>query len=95
VYDDRWLNEIVLFELPTPLHADRLMDHVGSARFAWRQPDGAALVGVLLTSDALDLAELLRSVQAWLHRIGLPAIRFEVDGRSYLLEAKRAVQPVG
>lgn len=96
MYDDRWLDEIVVFELPTRVHADRLMEHVGSERFAWRQPaDGIFLVGVLLTSDELDLAQLLRSVQAWLLRVGVAAMRFEVDGRSYVLDATRAVQPVG
>jgi len=44
-------------------------------------------VGVLLTPDELDLARLLREVQTWLDRSGLLALRFEVDGRAYVLEA--------
>jgi len=95
VPSDVYLDDIVLFELPTAGFADRLLDHLGSERFGWRQPtNGVTVVGVLLTTDDLDLALLLRCVQTWLERVDLAAIRFEVDGRTYMLEAKQAVQPV-
>ena len=87
-----YLDEAVLFELPTIRFGEQLLDELGSERFAWRQPVyGASVVGVLLTSDQLDLALLLRRVQAWVEQVGLIAIRFEVDGRIYLLEAKQAI----
>jgi hypothetical protein len=34
-------------------------------------------------------------VQAWLDGLGIPVIRFHVDGRAYLLEATQVAQPVG
>jgi hypothetical protein len=86
------LHGIVYFELPSRWFAGRLKDHVGSERFAWQHEDeGIAVVGVALTSDELDLAHLLRAVQAWLDCEGLPSIRFELDDRTYVLEARREV----
>jgi len=86
------LNEIVLFELPTEVDAERLERHLAEKRLAWLQGgDIASIVGVLLNPEDGDLAMLLRSVQAWLGDVGFAAIRFEVDGRTYLLEARQPV----
>jgi hypothetical protein len=82
------LDEIVLFELPSKYFAEELLLSALSERVAWLQiGDAASTVGVLLTPDELDLARLLREVQTWLDRSGLLALRFEVDGRAYVLEA--------
>jgi len=82
------LNEIVLLELPGKYFAEQLLLNVLSERVAWLQiGDAASVVGVLLTEDELDLARLLRDVQAWLESSGLLALRFELDGRAYVLEA--------
>ena len=82
------LDEIVLFELPSKYFAEQLLLSALSERVAWLQiGDAASIVGVLLTPDELDLARLLREVQNWLDRSGLLALRFEVDGRAYVLEA--------
>jgi hypothetical protein len=89
---DSSLSEVVLFELPSASAAAKLLDRVGSERFAWQQRSpGTVVVGVLLTSDELDLAALLRTVEACLEDLGTPRIRFEVDGRAYVLDAS----PVG
>jgi hypothetical protein len=82
------MDEIVLFELPSKYFAEELLLSALSERVAWLQiGDAASIVGVLLTPDELDLARLLREVQTWLDRSGLLALRFEVDGRAYVLEA--------
>jgi hypothetical protein len=87
---------MVYFELPSRWFAGRLMEHVGSERFAWQHDDvGIAVVGVVLTADELDLAYLLRTVQAWLELEGLPAIRFELDERLYVLTAKAVPRDCG
>jgi hypothetical protein len=87
---DPFFDEIVVFELPTLTFAHYLLDHLGSDRFAWRHvPQSDTAVAVLLTSDELDLATLLRSVQSWIAQVGLRVVRFEVDGRTYALEADR------
>ena len=85
---ERSLKEIVLFELPDRLLAERLLARVMPGRIAWLETGGGlSRVGVLLNTNVDDLALLLRGVQAWLSHSGLLAIRFEVDGRTYALEA--------
>jgi hypothetical protein len=82
------LDETVLFELPSKYFAEQLLLEALSERVAWLQiGEAASIVGVLLMPDELDLARLLRDVQAWLERSGLLALRFELDGRAYVLEA--------
>jgi len=79
---------MVYFELPSRWFAGRLMEHVGAERFAWQHDnEGIAVVAVVLTSDELDLAYLMRTVQAWLELEGLPEIRYELDERIYALTA--------
>jgi hypothetical protein len=90
------VSEIVQFELPTPAFARRLLEYVGSERFAWLVPEQwVPVVGVVLLGDELDLAQLLRSVQRWLALTGLSWIHFEVDGRTYVLKPRELAQAAG
>jgi len=41
-----------------------------------------------------DLAQLLRKVEAYVAESGLQAIRYELDGRFYIMEAQRVEQAV-
>src|SRR5215813_5414337 len=82
------MTETVLFELPSKYYAEELLLNALSERVSWLQiGEDASVVGVMLAPDELDLARLLRSVQDWLEHSGLLAIRFEVDERTYVLEA--------
>ncbi|MFL5945749.1 MAG: hypothetical protein ACJ74D_05825 [Gaiellaceae bacterium] len=82
------LDELVTFELPSGQLAAELLADFASKRFAWMQSgDEATLVATLLDPDRLDLALLLRGVQRWLAWRGVLAIRFEVDGKMYVLDA--------
>jgi hypothetical protein len=93
---ERTITEIVLFELPSIQLAERLLAHASSERLSWLQDrEDAYIVGVLLEPDPLDLALLLRSVQSWLERMQLAAIRFEVDRRVYALEAMQPALAAG
>lgn len=93
---DASLDEIVLFELPTQEASESLVMHLGQTRLAWLQSgEEAAVVGVLLNPDDGDLAVLLRMVERWVDQSGFAAIRFEVDGRTYVLESRQAVVPLG
>ncbi len=85
----------MIFELPTRRLAEGLLVQLSPKRFAWMQNgEDAALVAALLNPDHLDLAVLLRAVQSWLSATGLLAIRFEVDGKPYVLDAApRALLP--
>jgi len=90
------LEEIVLFELPTDRSAYELLTHFESGRLAWLQNgDASSVVGAVLTPDVTDFADLLRDVQAWLYESRLQAIRFEVDGRTYVLEARQPALTAG
>ena len=93
---DPSLDEIVLFELPTHEASQSLVMYLGQTRLAWLQSgDEGSVVGVLLNPDDMDLAALLRSVERWVDQSGFAAIRFEVDGRIYVLESKQMVVPLG
>ena len=82
------LDEMVLFDLPTVGCAKTLLNLLERTRLAWLHgDDDVTAVGVLLNPTSDDLALLLRSVEAWMKRWRLPAIRFEVDGRTYVLQA--------
>ena len=90
---DSSLNEIVLFEMPAGSEARGLRAELSVSRHAWIEVDDEiAVVGVILNPDEGDLARLLRTVETSVARRGLLAIRFELDGRSYLLQPAAAAQ---
>jgi hypothetical protein len=81
------LNDIVLFEIPGESGAALLLAELSSTRLAWlERGDDGAVVGVLLNPNDDDLACLLRAVEKWVERQGLLAIRFELDGATYVLQ---------
>jgi hypothetical protein len=87
---DAPMQDIVLFEVPTRVAAERLLQHVTESRLAWLDiGDEPCIVGVFLQPDHADLALLLRSVQTWIAESELAAIRFEIDGRTYVLETRQ------
>ena len=55
-----------------------------------RERGDVNLVSAALRAARDDLAVLLRSVEAWVEEESLCAIRFEVDGRDYILHAGEA-----
>ena len=90
---DPSLNDIVLFEVPARSGATQLLAELSSSRLAWMERgDEVSVLGVLLNPDDGDLALLLRSVEAWVEQRGLLAIRFEVDGRTYVLQPTLSAQ---
>lgn len=84
-------DEAVQFEIPDLAAAVRLTRLLGEL---WNVSLGDRsdinLVSAVLRSDPLDLAVLLREVEAWIREESLCAIRFEVDGREYVLAAGEA-----
>ena len=87
------LNEVVLFEIPARSGASERLAELSASRLAWMEGDGEiAVVGVLLNPDEGDLASLLRTVETSIARRGLLAIRFELDGRTYVLQPAASAQ---
>ena len=84
-------DEAVQFEIPDLAAAVRLTRLLGEL---WNVSLGDRsdinLVSAVLRSDPLDFAVLLRKVEAWIKEESLCAIRFEVDGREYVLAAGEA-----
>jgi hypothetical protein len=87
---DSGLSEIVRFEIP---------DLAAAARLATRLCANCVVAvddrnDVLVTLERdLDLAQLLRTVEAWIAEESLCAIRFEVDERAYVLASGEAAWP--
>jgi hypothetical protein len=80
--------DMVLFELPSRFWADRLLQRLQETRLAWLEAgNDVSIVGVFLQGRPNDLSLLLREVQHWLAAAHLVAIRFEVDERTYVLDA--------
>jgi hypothetical protein len=82
------LTNTVQFELPDLAGAARLATLLRPYWAVSVTEDGdLALVDVYLRASAADLAALLRSVEDFVAVEALCAIRFELDGRVYVLEA--------
>jgi hypothetical protein len=81
-------DQILQFEIRTLAAAERLGDLLADRRRAWiRKTREAAIVCATLNRDPLDLAVLLRTVESWVAEESLCAIRYELDGRKYVLAA--------
>jgi hypothetical protein len=84
-------DEAVQFDIPDLAAAVRLTRLLGELwNVSLRDRSDINLVSAVLRSDPLDLALLLREVEAWIREESLCAIRFEVDGREYVLAAGEA-----
>jgi hypothetical protein len=82
------LTETVQFELPDLAGAARLATLLRSRwAVSVNEEDDVALVDVHIRASRRDLASLMRTVEDWVARESLLAIRFELDGRVYILEA--------
>lgn len=86
MFDAPSLTDLVLFEIPGT-GATQLLAELSMSWLSWMERgDRIAVVGVLLGADDSGLAVLLRNVEAWAERHGLLALRFEVDGKTYVLQ---------
>jgi hypothetical protein len=81
-------DQVVRFEIPTRSAAGRLAELLEDGWSAWvHQSRGTHVVLATLDEDAEDLAILLRIVETWVDNESLWAIRYELDGRNYVLAA--------
>ena len=83
------LSNVVRFELPLCVGGDDLSSRL---RSRWpgtkKRADSAWLVTARLRKAENDLAVLLREVESYVADAGLHAIRYQLDGRSYVLAAQ-------
>ena len=91
---DLQLDDIVMFELPTLACNAAFSLRLRSRWPGWSAHDDAGwLFSAELLEDGEGLAVLLREAQDLLEELGLPAIRFCLDGVVYPLEAQRTRTP--
>ena len=87
---DLELDDIVIFELPTFEDVEAFCDRFRPRWDGWSHADEQVwLVTADLGTGAGGLASLLREAQDLVSELGLPAIRYCLDGRVYVLEAAR------
>jgi hypothetical protein len=84
------MSNVVRFEIPAYAGIDELCAYIrprwsGSIKFQ----DDVWYVSARVRRSKNDLAELLRKVEAYVAESGLRAIRYELDGRFYIMEADR------
>jgi hypothetical protein len=89
------LNETVVFELFDAARGERLCERL---RPSWHvglyECDDFVLVAAELRPREDDLAILLRAVSRWAGDDAVPALRFHLDGRAYVLDAGTALSRV-
>ena len=82
------LSGAVHFEIPDLASAARLTRRLGQEwHVSLHDGPSVNVVFAILRSEPGDLAVLLRSVEAWVEKESLCAIRYNVDGRDYVLGA--------
>ncbi|HEY3051570.1 MAG TPA: hypothetical protein VGJ40_07575 [Gaiellaceae bacterium] len=77
----------VHFEVADYAAAERLTRRLAQTRTAGLLGGEPYVVAAALSSEAHDLAVLLRDVEAWVEEESLYAIRFMLDGRIYVITA--------
>jgi hypothetical protein len=82
------LSGAVHFEIADLASAARLTRRLGQVwHVSLHDGPSVNVVFAILRSEPGDLALLLRSVEAWVGEESLCAIRYNVDGRDYVLRA--------
>jgi hypothetical protein len=90
---DLQFSDIVLFELPSFEATQAFRSRLRPRWAGWSHEDDPFwLFGAELGADADDLALLLREAQDLLAELGLAAIPFVLDDRTYFLEPARALE---
>jgi hypothetical protein len=90
--DDRPLqmSNVVRFELPAYADADAFCARIRSRWPGTRRLDGDVwCISARVRRSDSDLALLLRAVEAYVADVGLQAIRYELDGRWYIMDEPR------
>ena len=90
---DLRLDDLLFFELQTLEHVEAFSERIRPRWDGWSdEGEHEWLFTAQLNGDG-DLAPLLREVQELVAELGLPGIRYCLDGRLYVLDAVRS--PVG
>jgi hypothetical protein len=83
------VSDTARFEVVELATAVRLAQRLGRSRSVILVAESEYVKSVIaeVHRTPTDLADLLRDVEGWVHEESLGAIRYEVDGRAYVLDA--------
>jgi hypothetical protein len=82
------LSDVVRFELPAYVDAETLCDRLRPRWPGTKTLDGDVWrVSARVEKSKADLVALLRTVEAYVAEAGLDAIRYQLDGRFYIMDA--------
>lgn len=82
------LGNLVIFELPAFEDVEAFCDRFRPQWSGWSLADADLWLFTVELCRSDDLSLLLRGAQQLLGELGLPAVRFYLDGRVYVLEAR-------
>ena len=81
---------MILFEIPAYADIQRFCARIRPRWSVWQMfADEVWLIGARVRVDDVDLAVLLREVEAAISELDLQAIRYCLDGRFYVMEGLR------
>lgn len=84
-------SEMIFFEIPAYADVEQFCRRIRPSWPGWKMLDvDVWLVGATVKVDEVDLAALLRTVEAAVAELDLLAIRCCVDGRFYVMDGVRA-----
>jgi hypothetical protein len=87
---DLELDDVVLFELPTQEDVEAFCARIRTRWGGWSDADEDVWLVTAELKGGGDLVPLLHQARALVSELGLPGIRYCLDGRIYVLEAARA-----
>jgi hypothetical protein len=82
----------VIFELPTQSAARAFGAQLRGRWSGWEEPDDECWLFAAHLDACADIAPLLRRAQELVADLGLPPIRYSLDGRLYVLEPARPLR---
>lgn len=83
---DLELDDLLIFELPTYAALEAFRDRFRPDWDGWTQVDATMWLFALRLDEHDDVGSVLRAAESLVLRLGLPSVRFTLDGRVYALE---------
>ena len=83
-------DNLVIFELPAFEDVEAFCDRLRPRWSGWSLAEADLWLFTVELNESDDLAALLRGAEELVSELGLAAVRFYLDGRAYVLEARTA-----
>jgi hypothetical protein len=83
-------DNLVIFELPAFEDVEAFCDRLRPRWSGWSLAEADLWLFTVELHESDDLSALLRGAEELVGELGLAAVRFYLDGRAYVLEARTA-----